>query len=371
MTKAIKEDSLLVLSPMEARDLLVHLMNADIPTPVMLHGPPGVGKTSIVYQAAALAGRSQISDVRLSQLSPLDIRGLPITKEQVFDTIFRGKKSVLSDIVTTSAVPGMFPRNEGGLLFLDELTNAVPAIMALIQQILLEGRMGDAYTVPERTFMIAAGNRKQDRAATFSITQPVNNRMYHIEIKTSVDDFARYALETGKVHEHIVAFLRARPNLLFKFDEYASTWPSPRMWEKASDLYRANVPTRQLQMAVGIGPAREFSKFVTIIGKLPRIEGIMNGTEQHFKFPPENEPDQQWAMVTALANQISTTEHLRNAVHWIDYTNREWIRILLTDFKVRPPTDSFKPAKIMMGLRDDPRTQQLVREIVSSFSNVR
>ena len=45
-------------------------------TPVMLWGPPGVGKSQIIMQIARAHGVPLI-DIRLSQMEPTDLRGIP------------------------------------------------------------------------------------------------------------------------------------------------------------------------------------------------------------------------------------------------------------------------------------------------------
>ena len=45
-------------------------------TPVMLWGPPGVGKSQMVAQVAGRHGMPVI-DIRLSQMEPSDLRGIP------------------------------------------------------------------------------------------------------------------------------------------------------------------------------------------------------------------------------------------------------------------------------------------------------
>src|SRR3989337_1072678 len=45
-------------------------------TPVMLWGPPGVGKSQMVAQVAA-GHKAPVIDIRLSQLEPTDLRGIP------------------------------------------------------------------------------------------------------------------------------------------------------------------------------------------------------------------------------------------------------------------------------------------------------
>ena len=86
-------------------------------TPVMLWGPPGVGKSGLVAQMAQRHGLPMI-DVRLSQMEPSDLRGIP----------FR-----VGDLVQW-AVPAMLPdaqrHGARGVLFLDEITSAAPSVSA-------------------------------------------------------------------------------------------------------------------------------------------------------------------------------------------------------------------------------------------------
>lgn len=367
----IIESNLVTLTPMEARDLLVEMMRANIKTPVMLVGPPGAGKSSIVHQAAAIAGRHSVADIRLSQLGLLDLRGLPYTVEQSFETTYQNVKSKVTEMVTRTAVPSMFPRTPGGVVFFDEMNMAVPTIVGVTQQILLDRRLGENYTVPEDTFMCAAGNRKQDMAAIHNLPQPVNNRMYHIEVTTSVEDFARYAIETGNIDPNVVAFIRTRPNLLMQFDKESPTWPSPRAWEKASDLYRHNIRGGDVTMAVGPGPAGEFRKFITIIEQLPQIESILSGAEKNFKFPAEQEPDKRWAMTTAMAAAIKSAAELDRALRWVTSKNSEWIVFMLADFIARPKTDKVNPQEILMELSRNPENQEYMQSIMSANIRIR
>ena len=49
-------------------------------TPVMMWGPPGIGKSQMVAQVAEHQGVS-IIDIRLSQMEPSDLRGIPFRIE--------------------------------------------------------------------------------------------------------------------------------------------------------------------------------------------------------------------------------------------------------------------------------------------------
>jgi len=53
-----------------------HAMSDARHTPVMLWGPPGVGKSQLVAQVAGKHGVPVI-DIRLAQMEPTDLRGIP------------------------------------------------------------------------------------------------------------------------------------------------------------------------------------------------------------------------------------------------------------------------------------------------------
>ena len=96
-------------------------------TPTMLWGPPGVGKSEMVAQVAA-RHHVPIIDLRLSQMEPSDLRGIP----------FRSGTHV------EWAIPNMLPDAErhgpAGILFLDEVTSAAPTVSAAAYQLILDRR---------------------------------------------------------------------------------------------------------------------------------------------------------------------------------------------------------------------------------------
>jgi MoxR-like ATPase len=77
-------------------------------TPVMLWGPPGVGKSQIVAKIAQQHGVPLI-DIRLSQMEPTDLRGIPFRSGQLVEW----------------SIPAVLPdagrHGASGILFLDEM----------------------------------------------------------------------------------------------------------------------------------------------------------------------------------------------------------------------------------------------------------
>ena len=64
------------LSIKKLEDYLVKLTKAKITDSIMIWGAPGIGKSSVV-SAVAKKNNLDFIDLRLSQLAPTDIRGLP------------------------------------------------------------------------------------------------------------------------------------------------------------------------------------------------------------------------------------------------------------------------------------------------------
>src|SRR5262245_8144949 len=210
------------MTPDALATTLETLAAAGVRLSVMIWGPPGIGKSATVRAVAAKLGVGLV-DLRISQLAPTDLRGLPVPDSGVARWL----------------PPEFLPRKGRGVLFLDEINLAPPAVQGIAQQLVLDRRVG-SYTVPDGWFVWAAGNRREDRAATFDMPAPLANRFLHFELEPDLDGFLRYAARNDLSHE-IVAFLGFRPALLHALDPSRPAWPSPRSWEMASQLRLAGL----------------------------------------------------------------------------------------------------------------------------------
>jgi len=257
-------------------------------TPVMLWGPPGVGKSDMVSQVAERHS-TPVIDIRLSQMEPSDLRGIPF---RVGDTV-------------EWAIPAMLPDNSRhgseGLLFLDEITSAPPSVSAAAYQLILDRRLGN-YQVPPGWAIFAAGNRQGDRGVTYTMPAPLANRFSHFEVDTNVDDWVAWAYANG-IDERIIAFLRFRPDLLFDFDPAHNpvAFPSPRSWEFAHRGLRkfadhGELLLGALQACVGPAAGVELNAFITSLEQMPDLEAIIRGED----VPAPQEIDLQYAVASAL-----------------------------------------------------------------------
>ncbi|MCG8050557.1 MAG: MoxR family ATPase [Candidatus Thiodiazotropha taylori] len=260
-------------------------------TPVMLWGPPGVGKSDMVREVAQ-KHQAPVIDIRLSQMEPSDLRGIP----------FRTNGSV------EWAIPSLLPNQERhgsqGILFLDEITSAPPTVSAAAYQLILDRRLGE-YQVPEGWAIFAAGNRQGDRGVTYSMPAPLANRFSHFEVETNLDDWVAWAYR-NQIDERIIAFLRFRPELLFDFDPAHNpvAFPSPRSWEFAHRALQKFIDHPQLlqgalQACVGPAAGVELHAFVSSLDKMPDLDAILRGEEVSVP----SEIDLQYAVASALVGR--------------------------------------------------------------------
>lgn len=260
-------------------------------TPVMLWGPPGVGKSQMVTQVAK-KNKVEVIDIRLSQMEPSDLRGIPFREKQTVEW----------------AIPAMLPNasrhGETGILFLDEITSAAPSVSAAAYQLILDRQLGQ-YCVPDGWAIFAAGNRQGDRGVTYTMPAPLANRFSHFEVDVNLDDWVAWAYDNS-VDDRVIAFLRFRPDLLFDFDPEHNpvAFPSPRSWEFAHRALkkfseRSDLLTGALQACVGPAAGVELNAFISNLDQMPDLEAIIRGED----VGTPKEIDLQYAVASALVGQ--------------------------------------------------------------------
>jgi MoxR-like ATPase len=301
------------LKPSDLSTYLNSLVRNRIKTSLMIWGPPGIGKSSIVQQTAEAHDVGFI-DLRLSQLAPTDLRGLPVAKAT-------SKTSGLSRWYP----PEFLPRRGHGILFLDEINLAPPTMQGMAQQLILDRRVG-SYEVPPGWFIWAAGNRSEDRAAVFDMPAPLANRFLHLDVGADLDSFKSFALARG-VHEHVIAFLLFRPTLLHKLDPQQPAWPSPRSWVMASQLHQVSM---DVAPAVGAATATEFNAYVALYHELPNLERVLRGEGDTVQFPAE--PSMRYATVIGLTTRAKEAQHGYHAFKWLtNVAATEWVQLCASD----------------------------------------
>ena len=180
----------------------------------LLLSPPGVGKSEMVYQAAAEAGlpcRSLLG----TQIAPEDVSGIPRIV---------GERSVFCPPRV------LLPENpEPFCLFLDELPACAPDVQKAFYSLLLERRLGE-HALPAGTWVVAAGNRVQDRALVRSLSSALINRVSILNVRVDTQEWLDWAIGNG-VRADVVNFISYMPDALMRpVPSEPQPFSTPRAW---------------------------------------------------------------------------------------------------------------------------------------------
>ena len=255
-------------------------------------GAPGIGKSSVV-QSIANKNKLELIDLRISQLAPTDLRGIPVPSKDFASWL----------------PPDFLPTSGKGILFLDEINMAPPAVQGIAQQLILDRKVG-SYKVPDGWFIWSAGIGKKISLQSLTC-QLLANRFIHLEVKTSLDEFKNYALHNN-LDDRIISYLNFRPKHLHKIDKNSPSWPSPRSWDVANNLLEAGL---DVDPAIGKGCASEFRSFCKVYKTLPDIDPILSGKSSP-KFP--DDLSAKYALTCALAVRAKTVKQVENAFLYLD-----------------------------------------------------
>lgn len=285
-----------------ARELIRAYMRADIP--VFMIGPPGVGKSDLFRQVAA-EERIGFIDLRLSQMDPVDLRGLP--------SVFKG--------TTMWNQPDFWPNAERdgpkGVILFDELADASKSMQSAAYQIILDRRAGPHVLLPG-WYPAAAGNRREDRAAAQSISTALASRFAWIEVAADVEVFREYAIKKGLSH-WLVGFLKMRPNLIHNMEgSDLRAFPCPRQWERVSRICDAPEEYRLKLVSglVGDKAAGEFESFMRTVTEVPDLEDIIKDPK---RCPIPKQPGAKYATSAMLARYADR----KNLKQVAEYISRE------------------------------------------------
>jgi hypothetical protein len=241
--------------------------------PLFLWGPPGIGKSELVENITQELGGLMI-DLRLGQMEPTDIRGIPFYNKEV------GKMDwappiELPDEETAKEYPIV-------VLFLDELNSAAPSVQSAAYQLILNRRIGK-YRLPKNVVMVAAGNRESDKGVTYRMPTPLANRFLHQEMKVDFSSWQEWAVQ-NKVHKDVVGYLSFAKQDLYDFDAKSASraFATPRTWSFVSELLEdddsdTDTMTNLIAGTVGEGLAVKFMAHRKISGRMPQPEDILSG----------------------------------------------------------------------------------------------
>lgn len=263
-------------------------LGSNIGKTTFFYGGAGLGKSEKVLQIANNMFPHRIGnnlcDVRLSDKEPQDIAGIPIPIE-------------LNDgsVRTVYAVPEFWPTDPDweGIVFLDELPNAMLGTQHSAYQVILDHMAGN-FKFPKGCVFVGAGNRSTDNAGTTEMPGPLINRMILCEVEYNLDVWIEDYAAPFRLHPHILGFLKQFPEHFYTGDvtnrPENGVFASPRQWKTVSDILfeldKKSIDefTAEIAIAGTVGEGLETQVLAYHIraAELPPVDKIFSGeVEKH------------------------------------------------------------------------------------------
>ncbi|MGI9021777.1 MAG: AAA family ATPase [Acidimicrobiales bacterium] len=254
--------------------------------PVLLWGAPGTGKTSAITAMADAMGWP-IETVIAAIREPSDFAGLPIV---------RGAEVEMAPPRWAQRLAA----SGNGLLFLDEISTAPPAVQAALLRVVLERVVGDL-PLPDGVVVVAAANPPEQAADGWDLAAPLANRFCHLDWSVEPAALAQglaggwdapqvptlpagWQAAIPATRGVISAFITVRPGLALDLPTDAARagrgWPSPRTWDMAACLWTA-------AHAAGASTEAETALITGAVGDGAGIELLMWEMEMDLPDPEE------------------------------------------------------------------------------------
>ena len=306
---------------------------ADTVAPLMLWGPPGVGKSAVVRAVCEARGIGFV-DVRLAQREPIDLRGLPVPRGDAVEWLLSSE----------------WPRDaqSKGILLFDELTAADRTLQVAAYELILDRRLGTLYTLPPGWLVLGAGNRTSDRAVAGAMSSALANRFCHLELEPSLDEWRDWAQRVG-LDPLVPGFLQFRPELFLDLSgDVQRGWPSPRSWERAARaiMTAGGLGERRLRRVleglVGQGAAAELLAFRDLLDTLPDVPEALAGASR-IRVPER--ADRRFALCTAVVQHFWSVRQrataLERVLDLVEDLAPDFATLLLADLvRGRPAEDT-------------------------------
>lgn len=242
--------------------------------PMLLMGPPGIGKTAIMEQIASELGINLVS-YTITHHTRQSAIGLPFISKRDFG----GEEYSVTEYTMSEIIAAVYEQIERsgiheGILFLDEI-NCVSETLAPMMLQFLQYKTFGTHKVPDGFVIVTAGNPPEYNRSVRDFDIVTLDRVKRLDITADVEAWKRYAYQMG-VHGAILAYLDIKKENFYivKADLAGAQFVTARGWEDLSRIMTVyeemGLPiTRELVLQYLEDPevARDFATYYALYQK--------------------------------------------------------------------------------------------------------
>ena len=256
--------------------------------PVLLMGPPGIGKTQIMEQIASECDLALVA-YTITHHTRQSAVGLPfITQKEYGGRSFQVTEYTMSEIIAS-----VYDRMEAsgkteGILFIDEINCVSETLAPTMLQFLQQKTFGNQ-KVPSGWIIVAAGNPPEYNKSVRDFDVVTLDRVKVIDVEPDFEVWKDYAYSVG-IHNAVISYLDIHRENFFRCETTVDgkRFVTARGWEDLSEIIRAyemlgkkvdtEVTVQYLQYPK---IAQDFSNYLELFYKYQKdyqVDSILSGT---------------------------------------------------------------------------------------------
>lgn len=204
--------------------------------PVLLLGPPGIGKTQVMEQVAKECGVALVA-YTITHHTRQSAVGLPyISKKHYGKKEYSATEYTMSEIVASIYDKIETTGLKEGILFIDEI-NCVSETLAPTMLQFLQCKTFGNHKIPEGWMIVAAGNPPEYNKSVRDLDVVTLDRVKKIVVEPDYEVWREYALREG-IHPAVCSYLQSKKQYLCHIETTVDGkfFATPRGWEDLSRL---------------------------------------------------------------------------------------------------------------------------------------
>ncbi len=289
--------------------------------PIIMMGPPGIGKTAIVSQVASRLGVNFVS-YSITHHTRQSALGLPyIAQSEYGGRTYKVSRYTMSEIIAATYDAVEKSGIPEGILFLDEVNCASETLMPAMLQFLQYKTFGQ-HRLPAGWVIVTAGNPPEYNRAAREFDPAMMDRMKRIDVEPSLDAWMDYALSHG-IHPAISTYLTSKPKNFYRVraSVRGAQLVTARGWEDLSRMIWAyrheGIPVDQDLVAQYLQDreiAEDFSLYLELFSKYEddyKVDGILAGNAGKKILDRARQApfDERIALVNLMLDALLTSAH--------------------------------------------------------------